>query len=98
MPDRQSGNGRIALFARYNYLDSYAFMRDALSILCEHGYQVDMYVGPAVVRSMYKTKGLAMLSRPEAFPFFAGNYPRWIQKLRRGGRFYAWLAVRFYYP
>jgi acetyltransferase-like isoleucine patch superfamily enzyme/glycosyltransferase involved in cell wall biosynthesis len=98
MPPKHPGNQRIAFFFRQNYIDAYAFLRDAMDMLVERGYEIDLFVGGVPEWTKYKPYGVSILVRPEAFPIFSGNVPRLLVTLRRGGSFYQRIMTRFVLP
>ncbi len=90
--------GRIGLFFMYDYLESFAFVRDALIMFIDSGYSVDIFIPtsrfpPKNVAGMER---VTMFGNPEAFQFVQNRQPRWIRKLRKGGRIYAWLEMNIF--
>jgi hypothetical protein len=99
MNNFSSPRGRIALLFLYDSLDPFTFVRDALSLLIEHGYLVDIYAGMSSgYRSSVLPEGITIMRHPEAFLFFKDRYPRIIQLLRKGGRQYQWFIMNLYRP
>lgn len=90
--------GRIAIFSVRNFLESYAFMRDAVSVLIENGYQVDMYLENLYEENNFQKEGLSILARPEAFPTFSYGYPRFVRWLPGGRTLYRLLMKWIYKP
>ena len=94
-----SAKGRIALFFLYDTLEPFTFVRDALCMLVERGYTVDIYAAMSSgQRSTSLPDGISILPHPEAFVVFKDKYPRLVQLLRKGGRQYEWFMMNIYRP
>ena len=75
-----SAKGRIALFFLYDTLEPFTFVRDALCMLVERGYTVDIYAAMSSgQRSTSLPDGISILPHPEAFVHYT-QHPRWTRE------------------
>ena len=92
--------GRVALFFLYDTLEPFAFVRDALSMLVERGYEVDIYASmrTGLSASGSPLPGVRMLPHPEAFRVFKQQVPRLMRFVPKGRKLFELFTMNISRP
>lgn len=93
-------NKRIAIFYPWGNLGAFTHLRDAIVLLVEHGYAVDLFTQSDVSRPApgLDLPGFTLFNRPEASLFCIDHYPWFVRRFHKGRRFGAWLEMNLIRP